>query len=225
MKGSRRQGSSKNYAGVLNGARNYEKSSIANDLMHTRASINGCRRTLEEQISRLNRVIDKHDYSIGPSFLSPSIKPSSKVYSPLEISAGGPRLPILSGRPAQNFSFFGRESELTLMHETLQFHLEPAKRGPACCIVHGMGGIGKTQIALQYTYAYEHHYEAIFWLKAQTKIELAKSYAAIADETGIAGSIRGLSEDESLGKHIDVARKWLQTTSTAFPYLENYPAH
>ena len=216
MKDTRRQRSSKNYTDVLDRARNYEKSSIANDLMHTRASIDGCRRTLEEQISRLNRVTNKHDYSIVRSILSPSIKSSSQVYSPLEISAGGPRLPILSGRPAQNFSFFGRESELTSIHNTLQFHLETAKRGPACCIIHGMGGIGKTQIALQYTYAYEHHYEAIFWLKAQTKIELAKSYAAIADEIGTAGSIWDLSQDECLAKSIDVARKWLQTTSMAF---------
>ena len=203
-------------------ARNYEKSSIANDLMHTRASIKGYRRTLEEQTSRLNRNIDKHDFSTFTSILSTPITSSSKVYSPLEISAGGPPLPILSGRPAQNFSFFGRESELTSIHDTLQFHFEPPRRGPACCIVHGIGGIGKTQIALQYTYAYEHHYEAIFWLKAQTKIELAKSYAAIADETGTVGSIRGLNQDECLGKSIDLARKWLQTTSRAFAHYERY---
>ena len=77
-----------------------------------------------------------------------------------------------------------------------------------------MGGIGKTQTALQYTYLYEQCYEAIFWLKAQTNIELAKSYAAIADEIGAAGSTRGLSQDEGLGKWVDMVRRWLQTTST-----------
>ena len=222
MNNSRGQRSSDNHAGVLNGARNYEKSSIVNDSIYTRASIRGYRRTLEEQISRLNRNTDKHDYSTFTSFLSTPTKSSSKVYSPLKISAWRPPLPILSSRPAQNFSFFGRESELTSIYNALQFHLEPPKRGPACCIVHGIGGIGKTQIALQYTYAYEHHYDAIFWLKAQTNIELAKSYAAIADETGIAGSIRGLSQDECLGKSIDLARKWLQTTSTAIAHHGHY---
>ena len=122
--------------------------------------------------------------------------------------------PILSGRPVQNFSFVGRESQLALLHNTLQSQVEPPRREPACCIIHGIGGIGKTQTALQYSHKYEQHYQAIFWLKAQTNIELAKSFAAIADHVEVTESTRGLNQDRDPAMGIDVARKWLETTST-----------
>ncbi len=198
---------------MLNWARDYEKSSVANDLLYTRATIKGYHHTLEEQISRLERDVGSYDHSTVTSVLSTPSTHSSKVDSILDVSAGRSSLPI-RGRPVQNFSFLGRESQLASIHDTLQFHLKPSKRGPACCIIHGIGGIGKTQTALQYTYAYEHHYEAIFWLKAQTNMELAKSYAAIADEVGTPEITQGLRQDEDLGRGIDIARRWLQMTST-----------
>ena len=213
MKLYRTQSGSNNQAVVLNGARNYEKSSIANDLRYTRATIKGYHRTLEEQISRLERDVGSYDHSAVTNILSTPSTHSSRVDSILEISASNSSLPI-RGRPVQNFSFLGRESQLASIHDTLQFHLKPSKKGPACCIIHGIGGIGKTQTALQYTYVYEHHYEAIFWLKAQTNMELAKSYAAIADEIGTPEVTQGLRQDEDLGKGIDIARRWLQMTST-----------
>lgn len=215
MRDYQTQSNSNDQAVLLSGPRNYKISSIANHLMHTRATIKGYQRTLEEQISRLEKDIDDHEHSTVTRNLSTPMAYSPKFDSALEIAVGGLSLPILSGRPVQNFSFLGRESQLTSIHDTLQFHPKSSKRGPACCVIHGIGGIGKTQTALQYTYVYEHYYEAIFWLKAQTIMELAKSYAAIADEVDAAGSTRGLSQNGDLGKGVDVARKWLQTTSTA----------
>lgn len=194
---------------------NYERSSIANDLTCTRATIKGHYRILEKQISSLGREPSQHDHSAIIKTLSTPMADSLKIDQPLEKSAGGLSSPILHNRPVQNFSFVGRESQLALLHNTLQLHIEPPKRGPACCIIHGIRGIGKTQTALHYTYKYEQCYEAIFWLKAQTNVELARSYAAIADHVGERKSTRGWSQDEDLGKGVDKAPKWLQTTSTA----------
>ena len=198
---------------MLNRVQNYEKSSISNDLSFTITTIKGYHRTLAEQISSFGKNIDQNVHSAVTSGLSPPPILPSKVHLRNEISIGDTSLPILSGRPVQNFSFLGRESQLTSVHNSLQYHLKPSEKGPSCCIIHGIGGIGKTQTALQYTYVYEHFYEAIFWLKAETNIELAKSYAAIAEEVGTADSKWCLGEDGGLRKGIDIARRWLQTTS------------
>lgn len=215
MKNPRWQSNSDYLAVTFTDTYTYKRSSITNDLTVTKATIKGHYRTLEEQISSLRKEPSQHDHSAITKMLSSPIADLPKDDRPLGRSDGGLLSPILDNRPVPNFSFVGRESQLALLHNTLQLHIEPPKKGPACCIIHGIGGIGKTQLALHYTYKYEQHYQAIFWLKAQTNVELAKSYAAIADHVGAAESIRGLSQDEDPGKGVDVARKWLQTTSTA----------
>ena len=212
MEDPRKQSNSDYLAVAFGDTRMYERSSIANDLICTRATIKGYHRTLEEQIPGLGRELDLHDRTAPTKKSSHPMADSPKFDPPYERSSGSRSLRILSGRPVQNSSFVGRESQLALLHSTLQSHVEPLKREPACCIIHGIGGIGKTQIALQYTYQYEQHYQAIFWLKAQTNVELAKSYAAIADYVGTTESTRGLSQERDPGRAIDAAREWLQTT-------------
>jgi hypothetical protein len=44
----------------------------------------------------------------------------------------------------------------------------------------GLGGIGKTQIALEYIYRYMHDYHTIVWLRADTLQTLRSDYAAMA---------------------------------------------
>ena len=74
-------------------------------------------------------------------------------------------------------TFTGREDDLRRVHEVLtgtdeedamsnypsdSNHFEGRKTSPACCVLHGLAGIGKTQIALEYTYRYRSDYDAIF---------------------------------------------------------------
>jgi CO dehydrogenase nickel-insertion accessory protein CooC1 len=46
--------------------------------------------------------------------------------------------------------------------------------------IHGLGGIGKTRIAVEYIYAYERDYNAIFWANADTNDTLTLSFVAMA---------------------------------------------
>lgn len=60
--------------------------------------------------------------------------------------------------------FFGREEDLKRVHAALQ-GMRPAGINPAG--LTGQGGIGKTQLAVEYTYRYRHAYpDGIFWLNA-----------------------------------------------------------
>ena len=46
--------------------------------------------------------------------------------------------------------------------------------------ISGLGGIGKTQIALEYAYRYREHYRAIFWVNASTRETLSADFASLA---------------------------------------------
>src|SRR2546430_17257602 len=44
----------------------------------------------------------------------------------------------------------------------------------------GLGGIGKTQTAVEYTYRYRSEYRPIFWVRAETEVGLQTGFVAIA---------------------------------------------
>ena len=79
---------------------------------------------------------------------------------------------------ARNPFFSGRA---TILHE-LRRLLTPGKSGSSMrsYALRGLAGIGKTQIALEYAYRYAQEYTAVFWIEAETRASLLKSYAAIA---------------------------------------------
>jgi tetratricopeptide (TPR) repeat protein len=79
-------------------------------------------------------------------------------------------------------NFLGRDDKL----EELSAVLGDKKR--AC--VAGMGGMGKTQLALEYAYRYELHYASILWVDADLGV-IRDSYLKLASCLGIdLGSVR-----------------------------------
>jgi tetratricopeptide (TPR) repeat protein len=81
--------------------------------------------------------------------------------------------------PYQRNPFFtGREEVLMRLHELLNKEQAPvAVSQQALC---GLGGVGKTQVALEYAYRYCHEYQAIFWVKADTRENLVSDFLALA---------------------------------------------
>src|SRR5579872_1856826 len=83
--------------------------------------------------------------------------------------------------------FTGREDILWKLHTVPILRDEhrqqnprklPAQHRPQ--VLSGLGGIGKTQIALAYAYRYMHDYHTIVWLRADTLQTLRSDFAAIA---------------------------------------------
>ena len=82
----------------------------------------------------------------------------------------------------RNKDFTGREKELTLLETSL-------KNGHSGAITNtGMGGVGKSQLALEYAYRHEREYEMIYWIRSEQE-------ATIKTDLRMLGLEMGISED------------------------------
>lgn len=79
----------------------------------------------------------------------------------------------------RNPFFTGREELLRHLHEML--HQEHTMALTQSLAISGLGGIGKTQVALEYAYRYGQEYRYVFWASAATRETLLTDFAAIAD--------------------------------------------
>lgn len=71
--------------------------------------------------------------------------------------------------------FVGRKKELEQIHQKLQ-----VKGDQSIVILHGLGGVGKTQLAAQYAIAHRTDYDAVFWLYSKDIGMLEQSFVDAA---------------------------------------------
>ncbi|KAI0542102.1 hypothetical protein GGR58DRAFT_497457 [Xylaria digitata] len=83
-------------------------------------------------------------------------------------------------------SFLGRDTELRTLHDYLGNQRLVTLLGPH--------EIGKTQIALEYAYAYQSNYSSVFWVDAQNWFTLRSSFLKIAEQ--LKNQYVGTSEGE-----------------------------
>src|SRR5258707_14175764 len=77
---------------------------------------------------------------------------------------------------ARNPFFTGRENLLERLHTQLQAMQVAALSQPQA--ISGLGGIGKTQLAIEYTYRYRSEYQAVLWARGATTKALNASYSS-----------------------------------------------
>ena len=71
--------------------------------------------------------------------------------------------------------FVARKKELSKTHELLHGH-----SNRTCVVLYGLGGIGKTQLAIEYIRRHKEKYTAIFWLNANNQDSLKLSFRDVA---------------------------------------------
>jgi transcriptional regulator with XRE-family HTH domain len=82
----------------------------------------------------------------------------------------------------RNPFFTGRRSLLERLHQQLSQQAIALSQSYA---LSGLGGIGKSQLALEYAYRYASAYHAVFWVAAETIETLSASFSSIADLLGL----------------------------------------
>lgn len=104
----------------------------------------------------------------------------------------------------RNPFFTGREDILEAMHQHLS--TGEARALTSSFVLHGLGGVGKTQIALEYAYRYALEYTAIFWINAETSESITSSYLSMAALLGLPAH-RESDQDQTLA----AVRGWLSS--------------
>ncbi|CZR52934.1 related to calcium-independent phospholipase A2 [Phialocephala subalpina] len=104
--------------------------------------------------------------------------------------------------------FVAREEELGEMHTNLSS--DGSRR---TVVLHGLGGIGKTQLSVAYAKRQKDSYSAIFWLNIKDKDSLKQSFAKIARqilrEHPSASRLSNMDTNENLDEVVDAVKAWL----------------
>jgi hypothetical protein len=91
-------------------------------------------------------------------------------------------LPSISNLPhRRNPNFTGR----THLLADLRTRLMSESAAGRCQAITGLGGIGKTQLALEYAYRHAADYGVIWWVRADEPTTLSTDYAALAVALGV----------------------------------------
>ncbi len=88
-------------------------------------------------------------------------------------------IPFWSVPFRRNMFFTGREELLQQLHTRLSSQKRAALIPPQS--ISGLGGVGKTQTALEYAYQYRHEYHTVAWIRADSPEVLMSDFAALAD--------------------------------------------
>jgi DNA-binding SARP family transcriptional activator len=142
-------------------------------------------RRLERDILAQSSTLDWHPSASRAPVLRPATAPVVALESPdpgrsvpmTGRSKTAPPLPAVWNVGPRNPGFVGRDSTLTHLRERLQ------SGGTAVVqALHGVGGVGKTQVAIEYAHRHAEDYDVVWWVSAEETGLIGEQYAALAAE-------------------------------------------
>lgn len=83
----------------------------------------------------------------------------------------------------QNVFFTGREEVVYALHDN--FAQQNTTARIQFQAISGLGGMGKTQTAVEYAYSYRQEYQAIFWVRSENDQEVRTGFKEIAQLLGL----------------------------------------
>ncbi|GAA2244194.1 ATP-binding protein [Streptomyces ruber] len=112
--------------------------------------------------------------------------PSDPLPDAADDDRRGPRFPatmpeVWGGVPRRNTRFTGREPLLNDAYHLLQ----GAEQGAGVLTLHGMSGVGKTQLAAEYAYRFGSEYDVVWWVNAEKRVTYRRVLAELAPKLGL----------------------------------------
>lgn len=131
------------------------------------------------------------------------------------VPATSEAMPIFWNVPYRHNPFFtGREETLQALHAA--FNADDQAITRQALALSGLGGLGKTQTALAYAYRYRHTYQAVLWVRADTRELLITDFADVA-------ALLGLPEkdDQDQSRAVAAVKRWLSRQTGWLLVLDN----
>ncbi|KAL2070235.1 hypothetical protein VTL71DRAFT_13261 [Oculimacula yallundae] len=131
------------------------------------------------------------------------------------------KLPCFMLSQYPNPDFIGRDDIIVAMDKKLLPRKSPvvgnvqSTRLFALC---GMGGIGKTDLAVEYAHMRRSTFGAVFWLEAGGVSQLASDFGRIAVQLGL----QTPDEADNLESNIEIAKSWLSRPRNASEENDNW---
>jgi hypothetical protein len=130
-------------------------------------------------------------------------------------AALGPGTRWVSNVPfARNPYFTGRDDLLREIHERLKTG-GATRRTEA---LTGLGGIGKTQTAIEYGHRYADDYDCVWWVRAEDPATLAADYADLARELALEAM-----QSKELKDRVQAVRAWFDQHDRWLLVFDNAP--
>ncbi len=151
-------------------------------------------------------------HSVKHERRKPSIPP---VFPSSERPSFPGALPAIWNIPyPRNPYFTGREELLSRLATSLRAGQTVGISQPQA--VSGLGGVGKTQIALEYAYRYYQDYEAVLWTRADTQEALISGFVAFANLLQLPQQ-----EERDQLKIVQAVKDWLRNNTGWLLILDN----
>ncbi|MBT2209043.1 MULTISPECIES: FxSxx-COOH system tetratricopeptide repeat protein [Actinomadura] len=116
-------------------------------------------------------------------------RPGQNVEYPAEQSRVGPRYPGAARTAPPIWNVNRRNAVFTgrggLLEELRDHLLGTTQRIVLPQALHGLGGVGKTQVALEYAHRFKADYDLIWWVSAQSPDSIRGGLASLAEQIGL----------------------------------------
>lgn len=118
----------------------------------------------------------------------------------------------------RNDHFFGRDTELSELQSDLEVgRIKNPNPRLASVVLHGLGGLGKSAVALEYMYQHYDEYPVIVWLYADKKDKLDSQFAMLARLLGVA-----VANSNDSNNH-QAVQQWITDLGKLFrPYMRSH---
>jgi hypothetical protein len=137
-------------------------------------------------------------------------KPATPPPYPVTV-AGTPRFPgrfpTIWNVPARNRNFTGRDGLIEQLRASLGAQQTTAVVQTSA--LHGLGGIGKTALAIEYAHRYASHYELIWWIVAEQPASITAALATLGAKLGVPTAANQEEVIAELWEHLRGHDRWL----------------